>query len=46
MIRRGDEEGLVLLYEANRRMVRAFILRNNGRPEDADDMLQEAVVIL
>ncbi len=46
LIRRGDEEGLVLLYEANRRMVSAFIGRNNGNSQDADDVLQEAVVIL
>jgi RNA polymerase sigma factor (sigma-70 family) len=46
LIRRGDEEGLVLLYQANRRMVAAFIQRNSGTQEDAEDMLQEAVVIL
>jgi RNA polymerase sigma factor (sigma-70 family) len=46
LIRRGDEEGLTLLYQANVRMVRAFILRNKGSAQDADDMLQEAVVIL
>jgi RNA polymerase sigma factor (sigma-70 family) len=46
LIRRGDEEGLVLLYRANRRMVNAFIQRNSGSVQDAEDMLQEAVVIL
>ena len=46
LIRRGDEEGLVLLYQANKRMVRSFVLRNSGTGQDAEDMLQEAVVIL
>lgn len=46
LIRRGDEQGLVLLYEANQRMVRSYILRNSGTSQDAEDLLQEAVVIL
>ena len=46
MIRRGDEEGLVLLYRASQRMVCSFILKNKGTSQDAEDMLQEAVVIL
>jgi RNA polymerase sigma factor (sigma-70 family) len=35
-----------MLYRDNNRAVTSFILRNNGTPEDADDLLQEAVVIL
>ena len=34
LIRSGDDEGLTMLYEANRKPIRAFITRNNGT-EDA-----------
>ncbi|MCC6398837.1 MAG: sigma-70 family RNA polymerase sigma factor [Bacteroidetes bacterium] len=44
-IRDGDEEALVDFYEENRGVISAYILRNSGNQEDADDMLQEAVVI-
>ena len=46
MIRRGEEQALVTLYEANRNMVAAFIARNNGTHDDYEDLLQEALVIL
>lgn len=46
MIREGDERALVLLYEANKKMISAFIARNNGTHDDYEDMLQEALVIL
>jgi RNA polymerase sigma factor (sigma-70 family) len=45
-IRKGDEGALVGLYRDNRSPVRALILRNSGTEEDADDMLQEALVTL
>jgi RNA polymerase sigma factor (sigma-70 family) len=45
-IRRGDEKALVKLYEMNERQVFAFVSRNNGSHEDAEDMLQEAVIVL
>jgi RNA polymerase sigma factor (sigma-70 family) len=46
LIRAGDDEGLVMLYEANRRAIRSFVARNSGTPDDADDLLQEAIIIL
>lgn len=46
LIRKGDEEALVMLYQSNRRPVTAFIVRNNGTNDDAEDMLQEALVVL
>ncbi len=46
MIRKGDEQALVTLYESNRKMISAFIARNNGTHDDYEDMLQEAIVIL
>ncbi len=45
-IGKGDEEALVKLYQANERQVSAFITRNNGTQDDADDMLQEALVVM
>ena len=45
-IRKGDEEALVKLYRTNERQVAAFVLRNNGTRDDAEDMLQEALVTL
>ncbi len=46
MIRRGDEHALVLLYESNRKMIAAFVARNNGTHDDYEDMLQEALIVL
>ncbi len=44
-IRKGEEEALVRLYKANERAVSAFVMKNKGSQDDAEDMLQEAVVI-
>lgn len=46
LIRKGDEEALLALYESNRKPVTGFIMRNSGTTEDANDVLQEALVIL
>jgi RNA polymerase sigma factor (sigma-70 family) len=45
-IRKGDEGALVELYRENRNPVMALVTRNSGREEDADDILQEALVTL
>lgn len=46
MMLRGEEEALALLYHQNRKAVFALVLRNSGNEEDAEDVLQESVVIL
>ncbi|MGA9121496.1 MAG: sigma-70 family RNA polymerase sigma factor [Bacteroidota bacterium] len=46
MLRRGEERGLVILYKGCQAAVRSYVLRNHGTPDDADDLLQEAVIIL
>jgi RNA polymerase sigma factor (sigma-70 family) len=46
LIRKGDEEALVILYESNRRPVSEYVSRNRGTVDDAEDMLQEALVVL
>ena len=45
-IRRGDDEALVSLYRQSRRSVAALIMRNSGTERDAEEVLQEALVIL
>ena len=46
LIRKGDEEALVMLHESNRRPVLDYVSRNHGTEDDAGDVLQEALVIL
>jgi len=46
LMRKGDEEALVLLYRSNQRPITAFVTRNNGTSGDAEDMLQEALTVL
>jgi RNA polymerase sigma factor (sigma-70 family) len=46
LIRTGDEKALVTLYESNRKPIAAYIARNSGTTEDAQDVLQESLVIL
>jgi len=45
-IGKGEEDALVELYRENRRPVEALVTRSGGRKEDADDVLQEALVAL
>ncbi len=46
MLHRGDDAGLVSLYQLCRAAVTSYVLRNSGTPDDADDMLQEALIAL
>jgi len=41
-----DEGALMMLYRANRRAVTSYVVRNSGTNEEAEDMLQEAVIVL
>lgn len=45
-IREGDEQVLAELYRSNKRSIASLVLRNGGDESDADDVLQESVVIL
>jgi RNA polymerase sigma factor (sigma-70 family) len=45
-IRNGDEEALVELFHQNRRPVTSLVTRNQGSEDDAEDVLQEAMVVL
>ena len=46
LIKRGDERALAELYGLTRKMVTSHVIRNSGTLDDADDMLQEALVVL
>jgi RNA polymerase sigma factor (sigma-70 family) len=45
-MREGDEEALVTLYQQNKKAVVALVTRNSGTTTDADDILQEALIVL
>lgn len=45
-LRDGNQDALVDLYHDNYAMVRNYVLNNNGVQEDAEDLLQEALVVL
>jgi RNA polymerase sigma factor (sigma-70 family) len=45
-LRNGDEEALVELFRQNRQPIASFVRRNQGSEDDAEDVLQEAVVVL
>ncbi|MCO6495065.1 MAG: sigma-70 family RNA polymerase sigma factor [Bacteroidetes bacterium] len=42
----SNEKALVQLYKDNYTMVRNYIMSNNGKTEDVEDVLQEAVVVV
>lgn len=41
----GDQDALVELYHANFNMVKSYVAKNNGVVEDAEDLLQDALVV-
>lgn len=45
-LRQGDRDVLVELYKANETMIFKYIKEQNGSTEDAEDLLQEALVVL
>jgi len=45
-LKQGDREVLIELYRENERMVRKYITDNNGTSDDAEDLLQDALVVL
>jgi RNA polymerase sigma factor (sigma-70 family) len=46
LIRAGDRAGLVRLYDENRRPIVSHVTRNGGSMDEAEDILQESVVIV
>jgi RNA polymerase sigma factor (sigma-70 family) len=45
-IRHGDEEALVTIHRQSRKAVIALVTRNSGTVSDAEDILQDALIIL
>jgi RNA polymerase sigma factor (sigma-70 family) len=45
-LRNGDEEALAELFRQNRRPVTSLVTRNQGSEDDAEDVLQESMVVL
>lgn len=45
-LKNGDREILITLYKEHEEMIKQFIIKNNGSLEDAEDLLQDALVIL
>ena len=45
-IRNGDEEVLVDLYQSNRKPILNLVSKNSGSHDDAEDMLQESLIVL
>jgi RNA polymerase sigma factor (sigma-70 family) len=43
-IKHGDKDAMVQLYKDNYAAVRNYILKNNGNTDDAEDILQDAVI--
>ncbi len=45
-IRQGEMKMLSILYDRNRKNIRSLIRKNNGSDADADDVLQEAIIVV
>lgn len=45
-IRKGNKSALVQLYKSSKKVIKNLILKNNGMPEDAEDILQETLIIV
>ena len=45
-IKKGDKDAMVQLYKDNYVTVRNYVLKNNGNADDAEDILQDAVIVI
>jgi len=45
-VRKGDENALAELFQRNRRPIASLVVRNGGSEDDAEDILQESLVVL
>lgn len=46
LMKKGDEDALLIVYKQNKKAIASLVMRNNGSEHDADDVLQESVIIL
>jgi len=45
-IKQGDKDALVQLYKDSYISVRNYVLKNNGTADDAEDILQDAAIVI
>jgi RNA polymerase sigma factor (sigma-70 family) len=45
-LQQGNEDALAELFHRNRRAITVLVVRNHGTEDDAEDILQEALVVL
>ena len=45
-IKHGQQDAMIQIYKDNYPSVRAYVLKNNGRLEDVDDILQETCIVI
>jgi RNA polymerase sigma factor (sigma-70 family) len=45
-LRNGNDQALAELFQKNRRPITSLVVRNQGTEDDAEDILQEALVVL
>jgi RNA polymerase sigma factor (sigma-70 family) len=45
-LRNGNDQVLAELFQKNRRPITSLVLRNQGTEDDAEDILQEALIVL
>lgn len=45
-IQSGDRDSLVSIYKSQYSMIRSYVIKNQGREEDAEDLLQDALIVL
>lgn len=45
-IQAGDRETLFGIYKSQYSMIRSYVIKNNGSEEDAEDLLQDALIVL
>ena len=45
-IKNGDKDAMVQLYKDNYLPVRNYVLKNNGNTDDAQDILQDATIVV
>jgi len=46
LMKKGDDDALVMIYQQNRKAIVSLVVKNNGSNDDAEDVLQDAVIIL
>jgi RNA polymerase sigma factor (sigma-70 family) len=45
-LRSGNDEALAELFHQNRRAITALVMKNHGSEQDAEDVLQDALIVL